>query len=339
MTNPEPSLLDAARHGDHQAFERLIAPYRRELLVHCYRLLGSNEDAEDVLQETWLRAWRRLNTFAERAPLRAWLYKIATNTAFDARAGRRTRSLPTLSWPDADPTRPLSAPVTDPVWIEPFPTALVADIALGPDARYEALETVTLAFVAVLQLLPARQRAALLLRDGLGWSTGEVAALLDLSLPALNSLLQRARATMQAHGMDGVDRRPVAHTGHRETELLDRYLHAWQQADAQQLAALLREDATISMPPLREWYRGREALVAFFAGVLFAGDAHGRYRLMPTSANGSPAFAVYQMDASGIHRPASLQVLGIADGLIATIDSFMVTDPKTFARFGLPPSA
>jgi RNA polymerase sigma-70 factor (ECF subfamily) len=334
-----PAQLAAARNGDQEAFRRLTDPYRREILVHCYRMLGSIEDAEDARQETWLQAWRRLSTFEGRGTLRAWLYKIATNTSLQARAGRRLRSLPSLTHSPADPGDPLPAPSAESIWLEPFPDALLAATATNPEAIVDARESVGLAFLAALQHLPGRQRAVLILRDVLCWRAGEVAELLNASDVAVNSVLQRARQTMRTHRATWRDA-PVAPVADEQTAtLLADYVDAWETADVARLVSLLRQDATLTMPPVPAWFRGREAIGAFFAAGVFAGEARGRFRLVTTRANGCPAVAVYQRDEAGDYRPAALNVLEIDGDRIAEMHDFLALDDRLFARFGLPVTA
>ncbi len=336
MAVDELSPLNAALAGDHDAFERLVEPYRRELLVHCYRFFGGLEDAEDMLQETLLRAWRGLPGFAGRASLRAWLYKIATNACLDALDRRRVRSLPNLTTPPAAPGQALPAPVLDPVWLDPLPDAALEGVPAGPaadpEAAYEARENVTLAFLAVLQQLPGRQRAALILRDVLGFSANETAQMLDMSTAAVNSALQRARTAL-----GGRVQRPAPPPAEGQlAELLQRYVHAWETADSASLVRLLRDDVVLTMPPFALWFRGRADVRAFLDGFLFArADAAGRFRLLPTRANSAPAFAVYERGAEGAYRPSALQVLRLAGGEIAQIDDFITAEPAFFARFGL----
>ena len=334
----ESAYLRAAAAGDHEAFEQLITPHRREILVHCYRLLGSLEDAEDVLQETWLRAWRRLATFEPRSPIRAWLYKIATNTALDALDSRRRRLLPTATHAPADPYRPLPGAADDLRWLEPLPDALLPAETSTPETVYETRESVALAFLAAIQYLPGRQRAVLILRDVLDWSAREVADLLDMTIAGVTSALQRARLTMRAHhaGLRSGTSRLVDDA--RTASLLDRYVRAWDAADASRLVALLRDDAVLTMPPVTAWYRGAAAIGAFLATQLFAGAARGRFRLVPTRANGCPAFAAYVADDTGVYRPAALHVLTIRDNQIAALHAFFADD-RLFARFGLAPTA
>ncbi|HWE60422.1 MAG TPA: RNA polymerase subunit sigma-70 [Chloroflexota bacterium] len=327
--------LAAARAGDQAAFAGLVEPYRRELLVHSYRMLGSFEDAEDILQEALLRAWRRLASFEERASLRAWLYKIATHAALDALDSRRTRSLPTSTHRPGDPAAPLPAPSVEQLWLDPLPDALLPAGTAGPEALYDLRESVTLAFLAALQHLPGRQRAVLILRDVLAWRADEVAELLEMSVAAVNSALQRARATMKTLHGTVTREAPVAAADARTARLLTRYVHAWEAADVHRLVALLREDAVLTMPPLPAWYRGRGAIQAFLLGHLFQGDAIGRFRLVATRANGSPAFAAYTRGADGVYRPGAIQVLTLAGDGIAEIHDFLALDGRLFTRFDL----
>jgi RNA polymerase sigma-70 factor (ECF subfamily) len=328
--------LVMALAGDQRAFEQFVDTHSRELLVHCYRILGSFEDAEDVLQETWLRAWRRLDTLEDRASLRAWLYKIATNAALDARLSPRTRTLPTITHPRAEPGAPFAPPAPELAWIEPFPNALLPPVDTLPEATVVGREGIALSFLAVLQLLPARQRAALLLRDGLGWRVGEVAETLQMSVSAVNSALQRARATMKTRSAAQLHDHSAATRDGHNAELLDRYVRAWENADIPALVALLRDDASFAMPPLVEWYLGRRDIATFLANAIFTGDAQDRFRLVATRANDCPALAVYQRDDSGVYRPASLQVLMVAGDKIAAITSFLALGEDLFHRFGLP---
>ena len=335
----ESALLLALRAGDEQAFQLLTDRYRRELLVHCYRMLGSFHDAEDVLQETLLRAWRGLESFEGRSALRPWLYRIATNVCLDAIASRRRRAMPNATGPAADAGVPLPSPTTEALWIEPIPDNLV-DLrpAVNPEAHYDARESVTLAFLATLQTLPGRQRAALILRDVLGWRAAEVADLLETSVAAVNSAVRRARVSMKAYQADRKSADASAADSEQTAALLSRYVDAWHAADAAGLVALLREDALITMPPLPLWYRGRAAIRWFFETQLFSGEAVGRFRLVATAANGSPAFATYRGDESGIYRLGALQVLTIAAGQVAEIHDFLAVGGQPYAGFDLPPA-
>jgi RNA polymerase sigma-70 factor (ECF subfamily) len=331
----EASDIRAARAGDQAAFARLIEPYRHQLLIHCYRMLGSIEDAEDALQETFLRAWRRLETFEGRASFRAWCYKIATNAALDARDSRHRRSLPSLTHAPADPGHPLPPPIMEPIWLEPLPDAGLPSPDAGPEAQYDARESVALAFLAALQHLPGRQRAALILRDVLAWQADEVASLLGVSVASVNSALQRARSTMRTLSGTYLTGESVPAASDRVAALLAQYVKAWETGDVPRLTALLHEDAVMTMPPLPAWYQGRAAIESFLRTQLFAGADHS-FRLLPTHANGSPAFAAYVRGEDGIYRHAALQVLQIAGDRIAAIHDFLSVNDRLFARFDLP---
>ncbi len=325
-------MLETA--ADARDFEALTAPYRRELTVHCYRILGSFEDAEDALQEALVRAWRQLSTLQSRAALRAWLYRIATNVALNMLAARKARGLPPALYPAADPRAPLPAARPEALWLDPLPDEYLEGFIPGPEARLEAKESVTLAFLTVLQRLPARQRAVLILRDVLGWSAQEVAEILDSSVAAVNSALQRARATLKQPPNPRADTvAPAA----PNPALLAEFVSAWEMADAGRLTALLRADAVFSMPPLAAWFRGREAIRTFLAEQIFQpGQAGRQFRVRPTRANGAPAFASYQRDAAGLYRPGALILLTLAGPQIAQIDDFLALDDRLFARFHLP---
>ena len=326
--------LELARAGDQQAFEQLVEPHRRELLVHCYRILGSFEDAEDMLQETLVRVWKRLDSFEGRSSLRAWLYKIATNACLDALDSRRVRGLPRELYAQGHPKDPLPPPAQEVIWIEPFPDALVdPQPNIYPEARYEVLESITLAFMAALQKLPGRQRAALLLCDVLGWSSGEAAEILDMTTAAVNSALQRARETMK----QPVTRKSTsARLNEQLSALLSRYVAAWEAADSSALVAILREDVALTMPPLPVWFGGVTDVKMFLDGYLFKDPEKMRLKLVPVQLNGSPSFAVYQLDESGIYRAAALNILTIENGEIAEINDYLSFDGQLFSKLGLP---
>lgn len=333
----EADHLAAARAGDQQAFSRLAEPYRRELQVHCYRILGSLHDAEDMVQETMLRAWRRLDTFEGRASFRAWLYKIATHACLDALDKRQRRTLPALAYPAADPRAPVGPAITGPVhsWLEPYPDELLPETGPSPEAHFEAHESITLAFLAALQALPPRQRAALILRDALGWPASETADILELTVPAVKSALHRARATLAKHyHVGGLAGARAAPADEAMRALLDRFVHAWETADVAGLIALLKADAVLSMPPIPAWYRGRESVGLFIASAILTGEAGGRWHLRPTRANSQPAFAVYERDDAGIYRAYGLQVLTFDGNQLAEMTIFV--DPEWVPRFGLP---
>jgi RNA polymerase sigma-70 factor (ECF subfamily) len=313
----EAGLLAAARAGDEHAFAQLTSPYRRELQVHCYRMLGSLHDAEDLVQETMLRAWRRLGAFEGRTSLRRWLYAIATNACLNM-LEREPRVLLFPTGGDADPP-----PLARVSWLEPYPDSLLPDAAAGdPQARLDLRESVTLAFLAAIQHLPPRQRAMLVLFDVLAWSAAEIAELLETSVPAVNSGLQRARGTLES--------RPAPRPTQREERLLvERFVAAWERVDIEGLVELLREDAVLAMPPEPIWFDGCEAVGKFFATVPADGDLT-RITLVPTRANLRPAVAAYfDGQAYGI------MVFEIADGRITEIVGF-ADAAKSFDRFGLP---
>ena len=316
-------------------FQRLTDPYQRELLVHCYRFLGSMEDAEDAMQETLLRAWRRMDTLKDPASLRAWLYKIATHVSLDLIDRQKVRALPTTFYPPANPGDPLPPPIFDPIWLDPLPDEYLGDRSADPEARYELRESVSLAFLAVLQQLPGRQRAVLILRDVLGWTSKDVADTLSLSTAAVNSALQRARLTMekyrQEHDLLASQKIAQGQFG----SLLNKYQQAWETADLDSLVALLREDVIYSMPPLPAWFQGRAVIREFQRSYLFSEQAHERFRLLPTLANGSPAFAVYQSTHGGPFRLASLQILALGQNQIARIDTFLNLDGQILEKFDL----
>ncbi|MDB5068838.1 MAG: polymerase sigma70 factor [Chloroflexi bacterium] len=334
-----PALLDPAASGGRDAFQHLAEGYRRELQVHCYRMLGSFDDAEDLVQETFLRAWRGLDRFEGRTSVRGWLHRIATNACLTALASRATarRVLPEAQGPPSH-QMPRGGPATEIAWLGPYPdTALegIADTAPGPDARYEMREAVQLAFIAAIQHLPPRQRAVLLLRDVLGWSATETAGLLDTSVPSVTSALQRARATLRHRFPTGRPSAPAA-PDDRQRNLLERYLRAWEGADLDGLVALLREDAVLSMPPWRQWYTGREAIRTFFAWAWrSSADGPSPFRLVPTAANRQPAFGLYDRDGDRPEcRAHAIQVLTLRDDAVAVLTIFH--DPGLFAAFGLP---
>jgi len=332
MTLDETTYLNAARAGDQEAFEQLIEPYRRQILVHCYRILGSFEDAEDMLQETLLRVWKRLDSFEGRSSLRAWLYKVATNASLDALDSRRVRGLPKELYARGDPTQPLPPPSQEVNWVEPLPDEWIdGQPDIYPEARYEVRESITLAFIAALQKLPGRQRAVLLLCDVMGWSSTEAAEILDMTPAAINSALQRARETLK----QGERKTRPSRLNEQLSTLLARYVAAWETADSAALIAVLREDVALTMPPLPVWFGGHTDIQTFLDGFLFRSMDPFKVRLEAVSANGSPAFAIYQMDQEGIYRAAALHILTIENGQIAEINDFLTFDDQLFSRFHL----
>ena len=337
---PEPAGLAAARTGDRSAFDGLVAPHRRELLVHCYRLLGSLQDAEDIVQETFVRAWQRLASFAGRGSFRAWLYRIATNACLDLldRPERRWSANGTTTHPLAVFCPADGASIA----FEPIPDALLADLEEGPEARCTRQESVTLAFLVALRVLPPRQRVVLLMRDVLGWSAGEVGEMLDLTVPAVHSALHRARVALARQRAAGrpAEWRPASDDEATRT-LLTRYVDAFESADVAALVALFKEDAAFAMPPDLLWLDGRDAIRSFLEDGPFAGEApdfpgpvRERWRLLPTRANGQPAFGMYQLDpATGVRRFCALMLLACEAGRIAATTA--VLQPDLAARFGL----
>ena len=332
----EVALVAAAQGGDRDAFQHLIEPHHLQLRAHCYRMLGSFHDAEDMVQETFLRAWRGLFGFDGRAPIHHWLYRIATNACLSALAGRARsrRVLPEMQNPPAE-HMPEREPSYEVLWLEPYPDLAlegIPDRAPGPDARYELQESVHLAFIAAIQLLPPRQRAVLLLCDVLGWSAAESAQLLDSSVPAVNSALQRARATLEEQLPAGPPR-VITVPSDEERALLDRYVRAWENTDIDGFTALLKDDAVISMPPWGQWYRGRPAIARFFAHAVRPGG-HAPFRLLPVAANRQPAFAFYSRWQTSNWRFHSIQLVEVHDNTIGRMTSFVM--PTLASVFSLP---
>jgi RNA polymerase sigma-70 factor (ECF subfamily) len=312
-------------------FTSLTGRFRGELLAHCYRMLGSAEEAEDLVQETYLRAWRSFDGFEGRSSVRTWLYRIATNVCLTAIERRGRRPLPSgLGGPADDPRAPLVAAPEVP-WLQPFPGALTAGEHDDPAAVAVSRAGIRLAFVAALQYLSARQRAMLILRDVLEWPAAEVADLIGTTTTAVNSGLRRARAQL-ARALPAEDELAEPAEPDRRA-LLERFAAAFENADVTALVELLREDVTLEMPPLRAWFAGRQVVVPFFAATAFA--APGQFRLAPVTANGQPAFAVYQREPGGTYHAHAVQVLTVTTAGITRIVAF--TDPGLFASFGLPP--
>jgi RNA polymerase sigma-70 factor (ECF subfamily) len=333
----ERELLKAARGGDRDAFGRLVEPFRRELQAHCYRMLGSYADAEDALQEALLRAWRALPRFEERSSLRSWLYRIATNASLRAIERRPRRVLPIDYAPASDPHDGPAEPAGDPVWLEPYPdTARGLEGLAGPDARYEQREGVELAFIAALQHLPARQRAVLILRDVLGFSARETAAVLETTPVSIDSALQRAHKTVDERLPSQSQQQTLRLLGDDELgQLVERYAAAWERNDVDAVVSMLAEDARIVMPPLPSWYSGREQVAAFLRGYPLRGVR--RWKMVPTSANSQPALATYEWnEQTGAFTPHSISVLTLRGGQIEEITAFL--DPELLASFELPDS-
>jgi RNA polymerase sigma-70 factor (ECF subfamily) len=333
MSNTNESRAHAAE--SREDFQIAAESYRRELQVHCYRILGSIHESEDAVQDTMLRAWRGFDSFEGRSSLRSWLYRIATNVCLNMLEKRSNarRTLPELHGSPA--MRVPATQSSDIPWLEPYPdTELegIVDSEPEPQARYEQREAMQLAFIAAIQYLPGRQRAALLLHDVVGWSAAETGAILDMSLVAVNSALQRARETLKKHRpTDGPSEREI--TTEQKRVLLDRYVRAWEKQDLDGLIALMKEDAVLSMPPWSEWYRGRDAIRAVFAWA-WKEMPFGGYRLFETSANGQPAFGLYAV-GRGDSKPRAhaIQVLKVEGDSISSLTYFL--KPELFRSFGL----
>jgi RNA polymerase sigma-70 factor (TIGR02960 family) len=322
-------LVERARAGDGEAFRELVAPHQRELQVHCYRMLGSISDAEDALQDTLLAAWQGLASFEGRSSLRTWLYRIATNRCLNARRAAARRPAKEWDVPRVNPPEPTR--LGEVVWLEPIPDGLlegVIDQPLGPEARYEQRESISLASVTALQLLPPRQVAVLVLRDVLGYPASEVAAMLDTSVDSVTSALKRARATLRRRMPSHQPPPPPGSPA--ETAIADRFARAYESADLDALLALLSADAFISMPPMPFEYEGREPAARFF-GAIF--DAGRRFDLVPTSANGQPAFGAYLRDAAGARHGVGFFVLTLGGDRIRALTRF---ENAVLPRFGLP---
>lgn len=340
VSRSEGELWSRALRGDGDAFVAAAGRYRRELEVHAYRMLGSAEDAEDIVQETFLRAWRRRETYVGKATLRAWLYGIATNASLDLLERKSRRLLPHLL---SEPTDPdvVPAATEEVTWLEPYPDRLLDEVVSGEDSPDEAIvarETVELAFLVAIQQLPPRQRAVLILRDVIGWSARETAAMLEMSVVAGNSALQRARETLREHLPERRDDwRAAPASDPVEQDVLERYMEAWKRTDVQALAALLKEDAHLTMPPSPAWVFGRDAIARFFANYPFRPTAR-RHLHVPTRANRQPAYAVFLQGEPGAPpSPFALEVLRIEDGLIAEIHYFL--QPELLGRFSVAPPA
>jgi RNA polymerase sigma-70 factor (TIGR02960 family) len=327
-------LIERARAGDGDAFRELTEPYRRELQVHCYRMLGSFQDAEDALQDTLLSAWQGLGGFEGRASIRTWLYRIATNRCLNARRTASRRTAKEWTVPGIEPPEPTR--LGEVVWLEPYPDTLLegaVDVPLGPEARYEQTEAISLAFVTALQVLPARQRAVLILRDVLGYHADEVADMLASTVESVNSALKRARAGLQRRlpPAGGVDA-PPAPDSPAEQALVARFVRAYQSGDLDGLVALLTDDVCVSMPPMPFEYQGRDAVARFFASVI----PRRSYDLVPTRANGQLAFGAYlRVPTGGIRHGAGLLVLTLTGDRISAVTRF---ETGVLPWFGLPRS-
>jgi RNA polymerase sigma-70 factor (ECF subfamily) len=332
----EHELLDAALRGDEAAFGRLVEPHRGELHAHCYRMLGSVHDAEDAMQDALLRAWRGLARFEGRSSLRTWLYTIATNASLKAIERRPKLVLPIDYGPATDPHEGPAEPLVESVWVEPYPDERLGlgDGLAGPEARYEQRESVELAFIAALQHLPARQRAVLILREVLGFSGQEVADALETTPASVYSALQRAHKSVAQRLPDQSQQATLRALGDDALrEIVDGFVAAWERGDVGALAAMLTDEATIAMPPMPTWYRGREAVAAFLARFPLAPGL--RWRVVPARASGQLAFGFYLWnDEQRGFLAHSVNVLTLDGARIADLTAFIT--PEAFGRFGLP---
>jgi RNA polymerase sigma-70 factor (TIGR02960 family) len=337
MESMGPELLTKARAGDSAAFRQLTEPYRRELHVHCYRMLGSFQDAEDTLQDTLLRAWQGLSTFESRASIRTWLYRIATNTCLNALRANSRRTA--KEWDMAEVVLPKPSKFGEVVWLEPYPDPLSEPenaTPLGPEAHYEQTEAMSLAFITALQLLPARQRAVLILREVLGYHAVEVASMLDTSVDSVNSALKRARATLKKRSSLTHEGEPAPEANSAaERSLASKFVRAYEAGDLAALLALLTEDVAVTMPPIPLEYHGRDAVRQFYATIMGSGPV---YELVPaqTRANGQLAFGTYYRARRGrIRHGAGLLVITLAASQISALTRF---ESSTLPWFGLPRS-
>jgi RNA polymerase sigma-70 factor (TIGR02960 family) len=327
-------LIARARAGDGEAFRELAEPYRRELQVHCYRMLGSLQDAEDVLQDTLLAAWEGLGAFEGRASIRTWLYRIATNRCLNALRSASRRPAKEWDIPQVEPPEP--SRLGEVVWLEPYPDALlegVIKIPLGPEARYQQTEAISLGFVTALQVLPARQRAVLILREVLGYRANEVADMLGSTVESVNSALKRARAGLRRRLAPTGDREPPpAPDSPSERALVAKFVRAWESGDVDALVALLTADVSVSMPPIPLEYHGRDVVARFCASLM----RRRLHDLVPTRANGQPAFGAYlRAPTSGIRHGTGLFVLALTGDRICAMTRF---DSSVLRWFGLPQS-
>ncbi|MEX0754915.1 MAG: sigma-70 family RNA polymerase sigma factor [Actinomycetota bacterium] len=327
-------LITRARGGDGKAFQELTEPYRRERQVHCYRMLGSFQDAEDALQDTLLAAWQGLEGFEGRASIRTWLYRIATNRCLNALRSASRRPAKEWDVPEVEPPEPTR--LGEVAWLEPFPDALLEsaiDLPLGPEARYEQTESISLAFVSALQVLPPRQLAVLILRDVLGFHANEVADMLESTVESVNSALKRARANLLRRQPPTERREPApAPDSTSEQALVEEFVRAYESGDLDAVVALLTDDVFISMPPIPLEYQGRDAVARFYAAIIHSGR---RFDLVPTRANGQPAFGAYLRAPTGIRHGTGLLVLTLTGERICSITRF---DNSVLPWFGLPRS-
>lgn len=313
MSEPTTEVLAAARAGNRQAFEQLVAPFRRELRAHCYRMSGSTHDAEDLLQDTLVKAWKGLAGFEGRSSLRGWLYRVATSACLNALEAKKNRVLPSELGPAGEPGQPM-APNPEVPWLEPCTDDWIEAEDASPEVRYSRRQSISLAFLSALQRLPPRQRAVLLLRDVLGWQASECGELLELTTAAVNSALQRARATLE----ESRAVTPLAPDDDATRSLLRRYVTAWEQSDVGLLVQLLKEDAVLTMPPMPVWFQGANDIGAAIGGMVLVPGSAGQFKLELTTANGQPAVLMFR---NGVRE--ALHVLALDGGRVARVDAFL----------------
>jgi RNA polymerase sigma-70 factor, ECF subfamily len=316
------------REMSQEEFGHTIESYRRELQAHSYQMLGSIQDAEDMVQEAFLRAWKRRETYTEDTSLRAWLYKITTNICLDNLKKGRRRVIPKTLGDASSPAEAIPPEIREPIWLEPYPDELLVWSDEHPEQQVLVQENISIAFLAALQLLPPRQRAVLLLSDVLDWSASEIAELLDTTVSAVKSVLHRARS-----GISAEQRLRPAQNADLHMQLAE-YVSAWEAGDVEALVALLREDATFSMPPIPSWYRGRDEIGELVRRTIFSGAAQGRWRLVPTHANQQIAFGLYRKSEPGRYEGYGIQVLTFDGSQITDIITFRM--PKHIPYFNLP---
>ena len=329
--NFEP-LVEAARGGDEHAFRALVEPLGRELHAYAYRMLGGFHDADDALQESRLKAWRALATYEPRGSFRAWMYRIVTNTCLDLLKVRSHRVLPQDVSPSIAPGPPTTAPRADISWIEPYPNALLPTVP-SPEQAVRLRESIRLAFVRVVQMLPPRQRAALILHDVLDWSVVEVADMLETTEVAINSALQRARAAIARPRAESA----ASALAPRHAEVVERFVRAWESGDFDDFVALLATDAVMNMPPWEYWLDGKDAVVATMqsTGTWDGVPRPGRYKIVPAPMNGEPAGLAYVRAPDGRYHAVCLTVLSLdADGRVVELTTFVL--PELFAAWGFP---
>jgi RNA polymerase sigma-70 factor (ECF subfamily) len=318
----ETAQLASARTGDHAAFDALLEPHRKPLLVHCYRISGSLDDAEDLVQETILRAWNKLTAFEGQGSFRNWLYVIASRLWLDEVRRRKKRVLLPLDGDPADPESRPPAPVSPASWLDPLPESWLSGAGPSPEHFHERRETISLAFTAALQRLNASQRVVLILREVFNWSAQETAEALELTVDAVNNLLYRARKNLE---------NPRYEESPAQKPHLDAFVRAWEAGDVHTLIQLLHQKATFAMPPMNAWYAGRAAIQRALRSLVFTPGA--KWKLVPISANGRPAFGIYRGQA-GSWQAFGLLLPVYSEGMIAEVTAFL--SPQLVLRFGLP---